>query len=150
MAVVAIGLAAVALERSGSSVGEVVGERARQFFRKGSEQSDLVTRQDLEAVREEMALWQARARLLAHKGRLASQSGYEEALDEVRQLRLELARVYADAAAQGKKKWRRLDAELARLEEQLSEGSAEVATRLESVLSAIRDSLADAGERARD
>lgn len=90
------------------------------------------------AVDRQTGLAQAQAELLRRRAEVAGERNLEQVQREVAEIRGNLERVYDDAGAETKARWRQLDAELERLEGQLKEGSSKALGTLDSALAKLR------------
>ncbi len=80
---------------------------------------------------------EARTRLLALRADIIAERAYDEAAEEVAEVRADLEAAYADASAEVREEWREMDAELEQLENDLREGSADAVGSLERSLDAL-------------
>ena len=127
VALLALYVAWSAYRRTGGDLGQLV-----QF-----------ERGEAEVPTAETADWrdsleQARKRLLAWRPEVEDDGDVEAVRRDVAEIRANLERAYRGAGAEAREKWRTLDAELKRLEDQLREGSSRAKETLDSLLDKMR------------
>lgn len=132
LAVLALLVAWAAYRRAGGELGTFWGDLTAFNFNIGSD-----------AVERQSDLAQARTRLLARRTEVAGERNLDQVRQEVAEVRASLERSYRDASAGTKEHWKKLDADLERLQGQLREGSSKALDTLDSVVAKIRD---EAGE----
>jgi hypothetical protein len=100
-----------------------------------------IQRQSLE-IREDisrgLALGESRTRLEALEERIASGENYEQARQEVGEIRRNLSGVFSDSRDELRSEWQQLDTELGGLENSLRDGSADALERLRGVLERLQ------------
>jgi len=83
-------------------------------------------------------LERARARLAERRADVAGDRNLEQVRRDVAEVRASLERAYRDSGAQAKEKWRGLDGDLERLEQQLREGGQRAVATLDAALDKMR------------
>ncbi|HKV11965.1 MAG TPA: hypothetical protein VJ725_27720 [Thermoanaerobaculia bacterium] len=98
------------------------------------------------AVERQADLAKAKAKLLGRRAEVEADRNLEQVRRDVEEIRASLERTYENAGSGARERWRGLDAELAKLETRLKEGSAKAVESLDSAVEKIRGEEEESGD----
>jgi uncharacterized phage infection (PIP) family protein YhgE len=123
LAAISLVLSVIAVSRSGVGVRSEIQKQAMEI------------RED---ISRGLALGESRTRLETLEQQIAAGEGYEQARQEVSEIRGNLNSVFSDSKDELRQEWQQLDAELGQLENSLRDGSGDALERLQGVLERLQ------------
>ena len=137
---VALGVALLALLVGWTALRRTGGSLADVWRR-----ADSKVESRLDDAERQADLLGAKTRLLGRRAEVAGNRNLEQVRREVAEVRESLRRAYRDASAEAKTEWRRLDRDLAGLEDDLREGGAEAVSALNRAIARIEREVKEGG-----
>lgn len=123
VAVVALGFAVVAFNRSGRDVATVIREQ---------------TQDTAEDIQLGAARIQAETRLASLRARIAAGESREEVGEEAQDVRADLEAAYANASVEAQQQWQEIEPRFEQLEAQLRDESADALAAFDRLLDRLR------------